>query len=152
MARRLKVFSWSDGFHSWTVATGSRPKALAAWGSEQDLFKSGLAHEITEGPEHAAALADPETVIRTGVAIDPGAIERIAPRPARDTLKRKRDAERLARLRERMAEADAALAATVKALETRRRALDRQESAARADRDKTVRGLEAALRALEGSG
>ena len=59
MAPRIKVFSWSDGFHSWTVATSSRPKALDVWAVERDLFKSGLAHGITDGPEHEAALAEP---------------------------------------------------------------------------------------------
>jgi hypothetical protein len=42
----LKVFSWSDGFHAFTVAASSRPKALAAWGMSRDIFKDGLAHEI----------------------------------------------------------------------------------------------------------
>ena len=52
MAARLKVFTWSDGFHAFTVAASSRPKALAAWGVGQDLFKSGLARQIEQGPDH----------------------------------------------------------------------------------------------------
>ncbi|MBF6603782.1 MAG: hypothetical protein ITG03_12555, partial [Sphingorhabdus sp.] len=49
MAQKLKVFAWSDGFHAFTVATSSKPKALAAWGMGQDIFKSGLAREIHDG-------------------------------------------------------------------------------------------------------
>lgn len=30
MARKLKVFCYSDGFHSWTVAAPSRARALEA--------------------------------------------------------------------------------------------------------------------------
>nr|WP_314435032.1 hypothetical protein [uncultured Brevundimonas sp.] len=45
MAPRLKVFRWSDGFHAYSVAVSSRPKALSAWGSGQDLFATGLAAE-----------------------------------------------------------------------------------------------------------
>lgn len=69
---RLKVFTWSDGFHAFTVAASSRPKALEAWGVEQDLFKSGLAQEVHDGPDHAAALKAPGEVIERGLAVDVG--------------------------------------------------------------------------------
>src|SRR5665213_1141269 len=32
MARRLKVFTWSDGFHVYTLASPSRAGALRTWG------------------------------------------------------------------------------------------------------------------------
>jgi hypothetical protein len=70
MAAKLKVFTWSDGFHAFTVAVSSRPKALNAWGIGQDLFKSGLAHEVDSGPARDAALAAPGEVIQTGEAVD----------------------------------------------------------------------------------
>ena len=73
---RLKVFSWSDGFHAFSVATTSRPKALEAWGVGQDLFKAGLAHEIEAGRDYDAAMAKPGEVLQRGEAIDVG---RIAP-------------------------------------------------------------------------
>ncbi len=63
MAPRLKLFEWSDGFHTFTVATSSRPKALAAWGSGQDLFATGLAKEVDDSPDADAAKASPDTVI-----------------------------------------------------------------------------------------
>lgn len=80
MARRPKVFTWSDGFHAFTVAASSRPKALAAWGIERDIFASGLAHEIDEGPDYEAAQARPGEVIERGLAVDVG---NVAPRPSR---------------------------------------------------------------------
>ena len=72
MAKRLKVFTWSDGFHAFTVAVSSRPKALEAWGSKQDLFATGLASELSGGPDYEAALAAPGEVIERGLAIDVG--------------------------------------------------------------------------------
>ena len=80
---RLKVFTWSDGFHAFTVAATSRPKALKAWGMTQDIFKSGLAREITDGPTFDAARAQPGEVIQTGEALDPGEISN-APRRRRE--------------------------------------------------------------------
>lgn len=77
MAPRLKVFTWSDGFHAFTVAAPSRPKALAAWGMERDIFAGGLAREIKEGPDHDAALERPGEVIERGLAVDVG---EVAPR------------------------------------------------------------------------
>ncbi|MBU1520171.1 MAG: hypothetical protein KJ728_01960, partial [Alphaproteobacteria bacterium] len=78
MAPRLKVFTWSDGFHAFTVAASSRPKALEAWGSKQDLFATGLASQLSGGPDHDAALAAPGEVIERGLAIDVGKIGKAA--------------------------------------------------------------------------
>lgn len=72
MAPRLKVFEWSDGFHRFTVAASSRPKALAAWGVKQDIFASGLAKEVPEGEDAEAARARPGEVIERGLAVDVG--------------------------------------------------------------------------------
>lgn len=72
MALRLKVFQWSDGFHAFTVAASSRPKALAAWGVGQDLFATGLAHEVADGPDRQAALERPGDVIERGLTVDVG--------------------------------------------------------------------------------
>ncbi|HAC01410.1 MAG TPA: hypothetical protein DCF67_07995 [Brevundimonas sp.] len=63
MAPRLKLFEWSDGFHTFTVAASSRPKALAAWGSGQDFFATGLAKEVDDNPDADTAKASPGTVI-----------------------------------------------------------------------------------------
>ncbi|KQR55832.1 hypothetical protein [Brevundimonas sp. Leaf168] len=79
MAAKLKVFTWSDGFHAFTVATSSRPKALEAWGSKQDLFATGLASQLTGGPDYEAALASPGEVIERGLTIDIGKIGKAKP-------------------------------------------------------------------------
>lgn len=73
---RLKVFTWSDGFHAFTVAASSRPKALDAWGMRRDIFKDGLAREIDSGPDYDAAMASPGAVIQRGEAIDTGKLGR----------------------------------------------------------------------------
>ena len=59
MAARLKVFVTSDGLTDYVVAASSRPKALAAWGSHQDLFQTGLAYQTDDADLVAAALAQP---------------------------------------------------------------------------------------------
>lgn len=91
MVPRLKAFQWSDGFHAFTVAASSRPKALAAWGVSQDLFATGLATQIDEGPDYDAAIQSPGRVIERGLTIDVGrASTRPAARPndkARQKLK-----------------------------------------------------------------
>ena len=99
MAPRLKVFEWSDGFHRFTVAASSRPKALAAWGIQQDIFGSGLAKEAPESEDAEAARARPGEVVERGLAIDTG---KTGPRTARvkarkgPTAAEKRRAQRLA--------------------------------------------------------
>lgn len=80
MASRLKVFEWSDGFHLFTVAAPSRPKALAAWGIQQDIFASGLAREAPEAADAEAARARPGEVVERGLAVDVG---KTGPRAAR---------------------------------------------------------------------
>jgi vacuolar-type H+-ATPase subunit I/STV1 len=85
MARAAKIFTWSDGFHRYTVAATSRAKALAAWETDRDLFKEGVAQEITEGPDIAGALAAPGAVIRRAEGGLKAAVEKmpkpVAPKP-----------------------------------------------------------------------
>lgn len=101
MAPRLKVFEWSDGFHAFTVAASSRPKALAAWGVTQDLFATGLAHEVADGPDRDVALQRPGQVIERGLTIDIGkSAPRRAPSPKAEAGKRLKAAE--AEWRERL--------------------------------------------------
>jgi hypothetical protein len=108
MAPRLKVFRWSDGFHAFSVAATSRPKALEAWGSRQDLFASGLAEEIREGEDYEAALARPGEVVERGLVID---VAEIKPKPrSRTARKSAADAARRRRVEAaeaRLAEIDA---------------------------------------------
>lgn len=64
MARQLKVFVVPAGFHDAYVAAPSRKAALAAWGSEHDLFARGIAQEVTDPALTAEPLAHPGEVIK----------------------------------------------------------------------------------------
>jgi hypothetical protein len=139
MAPRLKVFTWSDGFHAFTVAVSSRPKALEAWGSKQDLFATGLASELSGGPDYDAALAAPGEVIERGLSIDVGKIGKAA-KPKKDAGPSKARIAKIERLRAELEaldadyqKADAALAERLKALETERADLERSHAKRRKD-------------------
>lgn len=136
---KLKVFTWSDGFHAFTVATTSRPKALAAWGIGADIFKSGLAREITAGPDHAAALRSPGEIIQRGEAVDPGKTAlRKTPRP--------RPPSKAARRRVETLEAD--LAALDEARAAEEADIERRRAALEAEADKAGASYERARKAL----
>lgn len=136
MAPRLKVFTWSDGFHAFTVAASSRPKALEAWGSKQDLFATGLASELSGGPDYDAALAAPGEVIERGLAIDVGKIGKAArPKAAGPSKARLAKLERLQdELDQLDADHQAALSSIddqLKSLEAKRADLERAHGARR---------------------
>jgi len=78
MAARLKTFVTSDGLTDFVVAASSRPKALAAWGSHQDLFKTGLAHETDDPGLVKAASAKPGEVLRRAAG-SRAALEKLKP-------------------------------------------------------------------------
>lgn len=119
---RLKVFCWSDGFHRYTVAASSMPKALAAWGIKADIFKSGLAHEITEGPDYQAALDAPEKIIERGLSVDVGKAAK-AKRPSRPSGAARKKVEALEAELEAL---DHDQAAAMEAMEQRLAALERE--------------------------
>ena len=151
MARKLKVFCYSDGFHSWTVAAPSRAKALEAWGVKRDLFKDGSAREIQIGPDREAALAAPGELIERGLSVDIGEVERKpAPKAKSKPEKPKSDAKARARVEALEAELDAldeAQAAETAAMEAEREALERK-AAALAKRQRNAReALKAKLKA-----
>lgn len=133
MAVKLKVFSWSDGFHAFTVAVSSKPKALQAWGIGQDIFRSGLARQVEDGPAHDAALAAPGTVIQTGEAVDVGALAKTAKPKAKawpDTAAKARvvELERSLKDMDGAQKAElAALDAEIRDLQTRRHAVERNQ-------------------------
>ena len=151
MARKLKVFCYSDGFHSWTVAASSRAKALEAWGVKRDLFKDGSAREIDVGPDKAAALAAPGELIERGLAVDIGKVERTkAPKAKPKPEKPKSDARARARIEALEAELDSldeAQAAESRALEAEREALERRASALAKRQRKARDDLKAKLKA-----
>lgn len=148
MAARLKVFAWSDGFHRFTVAATSRPKALEAWGVAQDLFKSGLAAEVTDGPDHKAALAAPGTVIRTGVAVDPGEVRPVKPKQTDRADKRAK--ARKAKLRAELETLEAETEHTLAELIAERDAIEKHIAAVEAKAARTRARLKTALKRDDG--
>jgi hypothetical protein len=142
---RLKVFTWADGFHAFTVAAHSRPKALAAWGIERDIFKDGLASELTSGPDHDAALAAPGEVIQRGLAIDVGKISKAARPKPKPVSHKAREAVRA--LEADLETLDADQSAETAALDARRTALDAEAKALAAMQDKARKVLVAKLKA-----
>jgi hypothetical protein len=152
MPPRLKVFVTSDGLTDYVVATTSRPKALAAWGVRQDLFKEGRAHETDDPELAAAARASPGEVLRrpagTRAELSKARPPKPPPKPkgpSKAALKRVADLER------RLAALDAAHEKVVEKLARERAELDRRaEAEARAsaaEREKLEAALSAARQA-----
>ncbi|HYD45799.1 MAG TPA: hypothetical protein VEA79_11105 [Phenylobacterium sp.] len=151
MAARLKVFVTSDGLTDYVVAATSRPKALAAWGAHQDLFKTGQARETDDPRLVKAAQAQPGEVLRRSAG------EPVLPKARPKTAKPKGPTKAQ---RERLAKAEAALDAletersqALEAIAAERAALDRREAdlARRLERAeaKARAALEAAKAAVE---
>jgi hypothetical protein len=63
-AQKLKVFRTPIGFHDAYVAAPSQKAALAAWGSDANLFARGVAEQVTNPELTAEPLARPGQVIR----------------------------------------------------------------------------------------
>jgi hypothetical protein len=132
MAPRLKVFVTSDGLTDYVVATTSKTKALAAWGSHQDLFKTGLARE-TDDPELAkAATAQPDEVLRRpagtrGELVKLKPARKAAPKkpagPSKAALKKVADLEK------RLAAAETAHAGALEELDRKRATLEQKGAA-----------------------
>lgn len=148
MARKPRVFTWSDGFHRYVVAATSRAKALEAWGFDRDLFREGAAQEIQDGPGHDRALASPGEVIEIDVSSGVEAASRKAsPKKARapDNAAGRR---KLETLRETLKAEDAAAQAEEDAFEARRHALENERAKAAETRAKARRKLTAEIAAL----
>ncbi|RKE49956.1 MULTISPECIES: hypothetical protein [unclassified Sphingomonas] len=66
MARvqKLKVYRTVAGFYDAYVAAPSQKAALAAWGSDRDLFARGIAEQVTDPALIAEPLASPGTVVK----------------------------------------------------------------------------------------
>ena len=145
MARAPKVFRYSNGLHAWTVATSSRAKALAAWGMTQDVFKGGLAEEIDDGPDRDAALKTPGEVIKRGLAVDVGEVERVRTPKAKAGPSEK-DKARVKALEAELDELDAAQAGETAALEARRETLEREAETLERTQGQARDGLKAKLK------
>lgn len=148
MARKLKVFSWSDGLHDYTVAATSRAKALEAWDVGRDLFKDGTAREVAEGPAHDAALKGPETVVTTPAGGLGAALKGLPAKARRKPSKAETArAEKLAALKARLDALEDEAEASELAFAERRAALDAEEAAATEDLQARRADLEKAIKA-----
>ena len=151
MPRKLKVFRTAIGFHDAYVAAPSRKAALAAWGTDKDLFARGVAEEVTDPALMAEALNEPGTVFkrlrdappeqatarpkaRTGSRKPAGPSRRAErvpsppppPPPSRDELDAARRALEEALERHQAEQRD--LAARERALAEERRSIDEQQA------------------------
>jgi hypothetical protein len=147
MAPRLKVFVTSDGLTDYVVATTAKAKALAAWGSHQDLFKTGLAHQTDDPALVRAATAQPGEVLRRPAGTR-GELAKLKPAKARKKPAgpSKAALRKVADLERRLAEAEAAHTRALEALDRKRRDLREKGEAELADLRER---LSAARRALE---
>ncbi len=146
MARALKTFSYSDGFHVWTVATPSRAKALEAFGVERDLFRDGAAKEIDSGPDREAALKSPGELIERGLSVDIGKVIK-ASAPKAGVRANARARARVEALEAELAALDEAQAGETIALEERRAALDAEAEALKTRQFSAREALKAKLKA-----
>lgn len=148
MARKLKVFCWSDGLHDYTVAASSRAKALAAWDVGRDLFKDGTAREIADGRARDAALDAPETVVTTPAGGLGAALKALPAKARRKPSKAETArAEKLAALKAQLEAVEDEAEASELAFAERRSALDAEEAAAIEAFQARRAGLEKAIRA-----
>jgi len=133
MATKLKVFVTSDGMTDYVVAASSRPKALAAWGSHQDLFKTGLARETDDPALTKAATAQPGEVLRRAAG-SRAALAKLKPAKAAAKPKgpSKAALKKIAELETRLEAVDAARERDLAALEMQREALIARHAKARA--------------------
>lgn len=145
MAAKLKVFVTSDGLTDYVVAVTSRPKALAAWGSHQDLFKTGLARETDDPALVEAACARPGEVLRrpAGTRATLAKTEITRPKAAK-AGPTKAQLRRIAELEARLAALEDRRRADLEDLDARRAAL---ETAYARDRSSAEAALSAAKRA-----
>lgn len=147
MAAKLKVFVTSDGLTDYVVAATSRPKALAAWGSQQDLFKTGIAHETDDAALAKAARAQPGEVLRRPAGSRAALAKLKVPKrpPEKPKGPSKAQLRRIADLEDKLAAADAEHAEALAELDEQRAALEARHAKVRAK-------LEAALSAAQAPG
>lgn len=146
MAARLKTFAWSDGLTEYAVAASSRPKALAAWDSDIDLFKTGLAHETDDAALIAAATASPGEVVTRPVSGGPAKALKAARRAA-PTKKPTAAQKKVEQLKADLAALEAAQAGEVETLDEKRAALEAEAESLTAAHAKAREALEKKLAA-----
>lgn len=144
MARALKTFCYSDGFHVWTVAASSRVKALEAFGVKRDLFKDGSAKEVGSGPDRETALQSPGELIERGLSVDVGKIARASARPK--SKSNAADRKRVEALERELDALDQSQTTEREELADRRAALDKEAEALERTQTKARDALKSKLK------
>lgn len=155
MAAKLKVFTTSDGLTEYAVATTSRPKALAAWGVHQDLFKRGAAREADDPALIKAAVAQPGEVLTRAVGASRAALKTLKAEPRKPKAGPSKAAlKTVSRLEDELDALDAGHAADVAKIDRARADLDtraaREDAAYETERERLSERLSKARRALKG--
>src|ERR1700759_1176205 len=70
MARKLKTFQTSLGFHDLAIAAPSMKAALEAWGAGSNLFHQGVARETDDPDVVAATMSKPGLVLKRPAGSD----------------------------------------------------------------------------------
>ncbi|WBH17642.1 hypothetical protein [Sphingomonas radiodurans] len=149
---KLKVYRTPAGFYDAYVAAPSQKAALAAWGSDANLFTRGLAEIVSDPELTAEPLANPGAVIRRmrtaedepeaapttkrpgKAAAAPAPKRKPKPKPSRAALD---DAEAAIEAAEtRQAEERRAQKSAEEALAAKRRALDKAHAEERIKLDR----------------
>ncbi|MDP3855323.1 hypothetical protein [Phenylobacterium sp.] len=146
MAARLKVFVTSDGLTDYVVAASSRVKALAAWGAQQDLFKTGGARETDDPTLVKAASAQPGEVLRRPADSKAALAVLAKPRPAKPKAPSQAALRKVAALEDRLATLADRRNAAMSELDAARSALDAREAKMRSRFEADAARLRDALR------
>lgn len=148
MAARLKVFVTSDGLTDYVVATTSKAKALAAWGSHLDLFKTGHASQTDDPDLVKAGFAHPGEVLRRPSGTR-GELARLKParRPPVPTRPSNAARKKVADLEKSLETLEAAHAKAAARLKSQQAALARKVEALETDHAARRRRIEASLKA-----
>ena len=148
---KLKVYCTPIGFHDAYVAASSQKAALAAWGSDADLFARKQAQVVDDPQLVADALARPGEVIkrvRGSTQEHLAALPASSAKPAAPSSKRKRaplprpSRDALDALEAELAEARAAFEAQLADVTRREQELARERKQLQKQRDEAVDQLE----------
>jgi hypothetical protein len=92
VARALKVFRTPIGFHDAYVAAASQKAALAAWGSDHNLFARGEAELVDDPALTAEPLAHPGKIIKRSRGSTAEQLAALAPHRPRGSMLKRRSA------------------------------------------------------------
>lgn len=143
---KLKVYSTPIGFHDALVAAPSQKAALEAWGAGTNLFSQGSAHLVTDPKLAKVPLEHPGQVVkvlRGSEAEQLAALDR-SERPARTKARKAEVLPKTGRKRPPKP-SRAALARAEAALEK----LEKKQESERASLDERIKALERKRRELE---